>query len=368
MRHPIIVFLFTFAIISHLQAIDFKFRHYKVEEGLSENSVFCSLQDSKGFMWFGTKEGLNRFDGRNFVIFHKEPNKINSLENSHVHALYEDKNNDIWVGTEEGVYIYNHLKNDFRYFDKKTIDNRQIRQSVSSITSDRRGNIWFGTSEALFRYHVSTDKLYCYYRIPGDKNSLQANHSNSILCDSKGNIWIGTLDGGLSRYNPGKDNFVNYNFPSAKKGSQISILKLIEDSQGNLIMGTISDGLIIYNPKTGKSEKFLTDISKELIYFFRDVFEYSPGVYLIGSEHGLIVFERYKNEYKIIKSSTTNAYSLNDNAIYSIYRDKEGGIWVGSYFGGVNYISPKPYIFESYAPLDNINSITGKAVSQFCED
>lgn len=368
MRHPIIVFLFTFAIITHLQAIDFKFRHYKVEEGLSENSVFCSLQDSKGFMWFGTKEGLNRFDGRNFVVFHKEPNKKNSLENSFIHALYEDQKKNIWVGTEEGVYLYDYLKNTFTYFDKKTTDNRSIKQSVSSIAHDKKGNIWIGTSEALFRYHVATDKLYCYYHIPGDKNSLIANYANSILCDSRGNVWIGTLNGGLSRYNPGKDNFINYNFPAAKKGANISILKVIEDSQGNLIMGTISDGLIIYDPKTGKSEKFLMDISTELIYFFRDVFEYSPGVYLVASEHGLIVFERYQNQHKIIKSSTTNTHSLNDNAIYSIYGDKEGGIWIGSYFGGVNYISPKPSIFESYAPLDNLNSVTGKAVSQFCED
>lgn len=368
MRTRLIFLLFAFVIINHIQAIDFNFRHYKVEEGLSENSVFCSLQDSKGFMWFGTKEGLNRFDGRNFVVFHKEPNKKNSLENSFIHALYEDQKKNIWVGTEEGIYLYDYLKNTFTYFDKKTTDNRSVRLSVSSITHDKKGNIWIGTSEALFRYHVETEKLYCYYHIPGDKNSLPANYPNSILCDSKGNVWIGTLNGGLSRYNPGKDNFINYNFQATKKGTNISVLKIIEDSQGNLIMGTISDGLIIYDPKTGKSEKFLMDISKELIYFFRDVFEYSPGVYLVASEHGLIVFERYQNQYKVIKSSTTNSHSLNDNAIYSIYRDKEGGIWVGSYFGGVNYISPKPYIFESYAPLDNTNSVTGKAVSQFCED
>lgn len=350
------------------EAVSFSFRHYKVEDGLSENSVFCSLQDSKGFMWFGTKEGLNRFDGSNFVVFHRQPNKKNSLENSFVHALFEDKNKTIWVGTEAGIYLYDYIKNSFSYFDKKTEDNIQIRQSVSSIIQDKKGNIWIGASDGLFQYKANEDKLIRYGNRPEDRKSLLANYANTVICDSKGDVWVGTLNGGLSRYNPATNNFINYNFPSAKKGSKISVLKIIEDSQGNLIMGTVSDGLIFFDRKTGAFNRYLMDLSDELIYFFRDIFEYSPGVYLIGSEHGLIVFERYKNQYKTIKSSTVNANSLSDNAIYSISKDKEGGVWVGSYFGGVNYISPKPYLFELYSPLETKNSISGKAVSQFCED
>ena len=362
-----IAFLLLF-IITKAQAISFSFRHYKVEDGLSENSVFCSLQDSKGFMWFGTKEGLNRFDGSSFVVFQRQPNKPNSLGNSYVHALFEDNNKTIWVGTEGGIYLYDYMKNAFSYFDKKTKDNFSIQQSVSSITQDRKGNIWIGGSDGLYQYSPSADKLSRYGYQPNKPGSLPANYANTILCDSKGDVWIGTLNGGLSKYNPSKDNFINYLFPPAKKGSKISVLKIIEDSQGNLILGTVSDGLIFFDRKTGSHSRYLMDLSDEWIYFFRDIFEYSPGVYLIGSEHGLIVFERYKNQYSTIKASTINANSLSDNAIYSISKDKEGGIWIGSYFGGVNYISPKPYFFELYSPLEIRNSISGKAVSQFCED
>lgn len=362
-----IAFLLLF-IITETYGISFSFRHYKVEDGLSENSVFCSLQDSKGFMWFGTKEGLNRFDGKNFVVFHREANKKNSLENSYVHSLYEDQHKTIWVGTEGGIYLYDYIKNSFRFFDKKTSDNIQIRQTASTITEDKNGNIWMGTSDGLFRYNKKSDKLYRYYHDPNNPKSLLANYANTVMCDSNGDVWIGTLNGGLSKFNPATNQFINYNIAAAKAGSKLSVLKIIEDSQGNLILGTVSDGLIFFDRKNAKTERYLMDISEEWIYFFRDVHEYSPGVYLIGSEHGLIVFEHYKNEYKTIKASPSNANSLSDNAIYTIYKDKEGGLWVGSYFGGVNYISPKPYIFEMYSPQETTNSISGKAVSQFCED
>ena len=368
MRKHFLIITIWVLITFGARAVTFSFRHYKVEDGLSENSVFCSLQDSKGFMWFGTKEGLNRFDGSNFVVYQRQTQKTNALGNSYVHALFEDKNKTIWVGTEGGIYLYDYMKNAFSYFDKKTKDNFGIQQSVSAITQDRKGNIWIGGSDGLYQYNAATDKLSRYGYQPGKQGSLPANYANTILCDSKGDIWVGTLNGGLSKYNPSKDNFINYIFPPAKKGSKISVLKIIEDSQGNLILGTVSDGLIFFDRKTGTYNRYLMDLSDEWIYFFRDVFEYSPGNYLIGSEHGLIVFERYKNHYSTIKASTINANSLSDNAIYSISKDKEGGIWVGSYFGGVNYISPKPYFFEWYAPLEIKNSISGKAVSQFCED
>ena len=207
-----------------------------------------------------------------------------------------------------------------------------------------------------------------YQHITGKSVTPKLKSVISVICDGKGNIWSGSLNGGLSRYDPKSDSFVNYYFAPAKKSSIVSVIKVMEDSQGNLLLGTISDGLIIFDPRTGKWERCLMDISTEWIYYFRDIFECSPGVYLIGSEHGLILYERYNRKMTQIRSSTIVANSLSDNAVYSITKDREGGIWVGTYFGGVNYISPKPYMFELYSPLENNNSISGKAVSQFCED
>ncbi len=349
------------------EAAPFSFRHYKVENGLSENSVFCAVQDSKGFMWFGTKDGLNRFDGQNFVIYHSIPKDRNSIGNNFIRSLHEDKNKTLWVGTEKGIYLYSYLMNTFQFFDKKTSRN-ESPQSVNAVVEDLKGDVWIATTLGLFRYDLHNNRLVSYMHAPGNNNSLPTNFVNCVMCDNKGTIWVGTLSGGLSRYNPQTNNFTNFKFSNENRSYSNSVLRIIEDSQGNLILGTVNEGLIFFDKTTAKSESYLLETSLERIYYFRDIFEYSPGVYLVGSEHGLILFERFSGRVTEMKSSTLVPTSLSDNAIYSIYKDREGGIWVGTYFGGVNYISPKSNPFELYAPLEYKNSISGKAISQFCED
>ncbi|HEY5591453.1 MAG TPA: two-component regulator propeller domain-containing protein [Paludibacter sp.] len=363
-----LVCLTLFFIFAKSEAISFSFRHFKVENGLSENSVFCSIQDSRGFMWFGTKDGLNRFDGQSFSVYHNIPKDKNSIGNNFIRSFHEDKSNTLWVGTEKGVYLYSYLKNTFQYFDKKTDKNENISQSVNAITEDLKGNKWIATTSGLFKYETATGKLKSYLHNANDKNSISSNFINCVVCDNKGIVWIGTLSNGLCRYNPQKNNFTTYTFSNAKKSYSNSVLRILEDSQGNLILGTVSEGLIFFDRVTGKSVSYLMETSLEQIYYFRDIFEYSPGVYLIGSEHGLILFERSTGKITEMKSSTLIPNALSDNAIYSIYKDREGGIWVGTYFGGVNYISPKSNSFDLYSPLEYKNSISGKAVSQFCED
>ena len=367
LKRTIICFILLF-IFAKSEALTLSFRHYKVENGLSENSVFCSIQDSKGFMWFGTKDGLNRFDGQKFVTFHNIPNDKNSIGNNFVRSLYEDKYKTLWVGTEKGIYLYSYSKKTFQYFDKKTSQHELINMYVNAIAADISGNVWIATTYGLFKYEISTGKLKSYRHYSGNINSLQSNFINCVTCDSKGIVWVGTLSGGLSRYNLQKDNFKNYRFSNKNGSYSNSVLRIIEDSQGNLILGTISEGLVFFDRVIEKSESYLLNLSPERIYYFRDVFEYSPGVYIIGSEHGLILFEHSTGKITEIKSSTIISNSLSDNAVYSIYRDREGGIWVGTYFGGVNYITSKSNPFDLYSPLEYKNSISGKAVSQFCED
>lgn len=358
------IFLFVF---NHAKTVALTFRHYKVENGLSENSVFCSLQDSKGFMWFGTKDGLNRFDGRNFAVFHSSSKDKNSIGNNFIRALHEDKHHTIWVGTDKGIFLYSQQYNSFRYFSIKTDQNVQINMQVNAIIDDNRGNLWIASTSGLFKYNIKTVKLTLFSHHPKNENSLSADFVSSVICDSKGDIWAGTLAGGLSKFIARTNSFKNFKF-SSKVADGISVLKILEDSQGNLIIGTLSDGLIFFDRNNETSIQCLTETSQEKIFYFRDIFEYSPGIYLVGSENGLIQFERSTGKITQMKSSTYNPNSISDNAIYSIFKDREGGIWVGTYFGGVNYISPKTNPFELYVPSEYNNSVSGKAISQFCED
>ncbi len=360
--------LISFLIFLNSNVIAFTFRHYKVENGLSENSVFCSLQDSKGFMWFGTKDGLNRFDGHNFAVFHSSSKDKTSIGNNFIRSLHEDKHHTLWVGTEKGIFLYSQQYNSFQYFDKKTDQNIQINMQVNAIIDDNNGNLWIASTSGLFKYNTETLKLTLFNHNPKNENSLSADFVSSVICDSKGDIWAGTLAGGLSKFIPRSNSFKNFSFTNLKAASGISILKILEDSQGNLILGTLSDGLIFFDRNKETSLQYLTQTSQEKIFYFRDIFEYSPGIYLVGSENGLIQFEKSTGKVTQMKSSTYNTNTISDNAIYSIYKDREGGIWVGTYFGGVNYISPKTNPFEIYVPTEYNNSVSGKAISQFCED
>ena len=368
MKKLYILISFLILIFFSAQAFSFSFRHHRVENGLSENSVFCSLQDSKGFMWFGTKDGLNRFDGQKFVVFHTKPNDKNSIGNSFIHSLYEDKNKTLWVGTEKGIYLYNSHLSSFKYFDYKTEKGQQIDQSVYSVTEDKKGNFWVASSYGLYKYNPKTNKLSGYFNDPKKPSSIASNVSNCVFCDSRGTIWVGTLDSGLNRYNPETDGFTNFMFIPAQGTFKVSVLKIKEDSQGNLVLGTITEGLIFFDPHTGKSEQCPLGTPSAQIYYVRDVFEYSTGVYMAATESGLMVYERPTGKITQIRSSTINPTSISDNAVYFISKDREGGIWVGTYFGGVNYIAPKPKAFELYQPLEYRNSISGKAVSSMCED
>jgi ligand-binding sensor domain-containing protein/signal transduction histidine kinase/DNA-binding response OmpR family regulator len=368
MRKTLLTYFILFILSTAANAISFSFRHYKVENGLSENSVFCSLQDSKGYMWFGTKDGLNRFDGQNFMVFRHLPNDKNSIGNSFIHTLFEDKRKTLWVGTEKGIYKYDHLLNRFKFFGAKTDQGQLIDQLIYSITEDHIGNMWIASTNGLYKFEKKSQKLKVYTHNEKIPTTISATIVNSVYCDSEGTIWAGTLDGGLSRYNPNNGNFTNFSFIPNHGTYRVSVLKIREDSQGNLVLGTITEGLIFFDKKTGKSIQCPLGSESDQIYYARDVFEFSPGVYFAATESGLFVYEKATGKTTQIKSSTIATNSLSDNAVYSFSKDKEGGIWVGTYFGGVNYISPKAKGFELYTPLEYLNSISGKAVSQFCED
>jgi ligand-binding sensor domain-containing protein/signal transduction histidine kinase/DNA-binding response OmpR family regulator len=339
-----------------------------VENGLSENTIYCTLQDNRGFMWFGTMDGLNRFDGLNFVIYRNIPKDKNSIGNNFIRSLYEDKNHIIWVGTEDGIYLYDYRYNKFERFDKKTSNGIKIVSVVNSIIADKEGNVWIATPYALFKYNVAQQKLVMYQNDINDEHSLLSNWVWCLHCDSKGIVWVGTYKGGISRYNKQANSFTNYRIAIQTKKYDNCVNRIFENSEGNLVLGTVNQGVVFFDRNTGQSQQLLREISGERFFQIREIFEYSPGVYLIGSERGLIYFEKASQKTIVLKSSSSTQNSLSDNAIYSIYKDREGGIWVGTYFGGINYISPKQNQFEHYLPLEYKNSISGKAMSQFCED
>ena len=347
-----------------MQAKNYKFRHYRVEDGLSSNTVRAIVQDHNGFMWFGTEDGLNRFDGYSFKIFRSVPGDTTSLGNNYVYSMLEDQDHKLWIGTEEGVYIYNFESEQFSFFDKKTSDGTFINSNVQKIIEDGP-YIWFGTlGQNIFRYNKKTALLEQY--APYDKAPKVADYICDVYKDKRNNVWVSTSEKQIriSRFNPTMNRFELFTITNLSL-PDLSIHRLFEDSQQNFWLGTWEGGLCKLDRQTGKLEQFMPPERNGTAHI-HSLAEPEQGKLFIGSDDGLVYFDIQTKNFNTIEGR--GDLGLSDKFIYPIYKDKEGGIWIGTYYGGLNYISPNNDLFEQYVHSDYVNSIGGNVIGKFCED
>lgn len=358
--------LFVLSEGALLQAQKFSFKTYQVDQGLSENTVQVIMQDDKGFLWFGTKDGLNRFDGHQYRIYKNNPQESHSLGNNFIRALYQDRHGVFWVGTDNQLYLFDPLTETFSLFAKTTTDGLSVKSAVTAICEDGK-YIWIGTmTQGVFLYNTQNDSLI-RYSFSGTDQSLPSDLVWRVFRDYSGTIWIGTR-GGLSRYNRETGAFQTWK-ASGQPGDLLDgeILAITEDSNGDLWLGTWSGGLSKLNKPTGTFKTWFGPSASTYITHIRSIFEYDKDQLLIGSDDGLYLFDKVSGHYQRV-DDPKDANSLSDQNVYAIFKDREGGLWIGTYFGGVNYVSPRNNFIEHYYPNNSAYSMSGKAVSQFCED
>lgn len=355
-----------------IRADRFRFTHYEVEHGLSSNTVRSIMQDSRGFMWFGTEGGLNRFDGFTFKVFKHIPNTPASIGNNYIFSLYEDTEQTFWVGTDEGVCIYEPEMESFAPFTQKTEKGISIQSNITVITEDKSGNIWFGTlGQGVFCYNKKQKTLQQYVSEPGNANTLV---SNTILClfvDSAGFIWATTKQSGtiINRFDPTSQQFVSYPIHTGTADtSEFTIYGIAEDTSANLWLGTWKNGLCKLDKQTGKIESYLKTEGKNTFLHIHSLINYQPDKLLIGSDDGMACFNTQTKEAEFITASEYEHNSLSSKFIYPIYKDREGGIWVGTYYGGINYAPPAKGSIQGYSASQYKNSVSGNVISCFCED
>ncbi len=356
------------AILCSSNKQDYYFRHLNTEKGLSQNTVLSILQDKTGFMWFGTKDGLNRYDGNSVKVYKWDVNNPASIGNNTIWSLLEMPDGKIWAGTDRGIFIYNPGNGGFTFMDSKTGNNEGISGEVLDMKMDQTGNIWIASNN-LFRYSIHTGKLEVIalhdYNV---QNSLLA-RAWSINVDKDNQVWISVHHGGIRRYNPIKKEFNAYARDAQGKDFCSSLTsKTINVDNDHLLIGSFNEGLRIMDKTSGMIESYQlgNDINPQL--FIRNMAIFSDANCWIGTESGLYIHNMKTKATTHLTHNFNDRYSLSDNAIYSLYEDREGGIWIGTYFGGVNYF-PRPYTyFEKYYPVTNKNSISGERVSGICED
>lgn len=368
MKNKVTYIIFFFLLcLQHVHAFHehYYFRNLSVEDGLAQTTVNAILQDKKGFMWFGTKDGLSRYDGLSFTNYKRNINDSCSLGNNFVTCLYEDMKGHIWIGTDAGLYIYYPEKEMFLPFSRLSREETKVERTVSAISADKNGRIWIAVeTQGVFCYDPTSDSLRNY------KLEQFSANVESIAFDNSNTMWIGFYGNGLFY---SKDHLQTLTPYLSVNGGHESfkddvVMKIIPGPYNCLYISSIFNGVQELNLTSGQLRSLLlTDETGDKL-FCRDLLINADRELWMGTESGLFIYNLRSGKYKHLLSSSDNPYSLSDNAVYALCQDNEEGIWIGSYFGGLNYY-PKSYTyFEKYYPREEKASLRGKRVREFCQD
>lgn len=345
-------FLYTYSIpFSQLQI-----QHYTIENGVSSNGISSFLQDNKGYIWIGTDNGLNRFDGIQFKSYSIH---LRNYQIKNINALCEITDQEIWIGTESGIFMYNTEKDRFSPFTKSANDGVQITKWINHIITDKENNIWIATQkEGVFFYNRTTDKLEHYDVTQSNRSIIR------LLNDYQNNIWATGLNN-LYKLNKVTNEFEIFQIHGEK---QIYSMALWEDAEHNLWIGTWNKGLWKLNSNTRTVQKFLSINPHEEVLHIHSIIGISPNTIFIGSDNGLTSFNTTTYKSSTYQYYGESNYSLSDKFIYPMLKDREGGIWIGTFYNGINYIPPYNGQFKGYSISDNSPNFNSHIISRFCED
>lgn len=330
------------------------FKHYQVENGLSNNTVYTSIQDDKGFMWFGTKDGLNRFDGYTFKTYRNDPNDPKSLGNNLIFSLSSSRG-QLFVGTGDGIFSYHAADESFVMLEHT----KGIR--AFNIQQDQQGNLWIIAANGLCRLSKDNKTIRRF-------NESKVDYTFIYPADD-GSVWLGANDGIIRRYNQGSDKISmvqNLNTTGIREAAAIAVIR--KTSDGKLLVGTTTQGLKLFDPNTGQVSDIISLNPDKTNIYVRDILRNTDQEYWIATESGVYIYNHDTGRVTHLEKDNNNRYALADNAVYTLCRDNQGGIWLGSYFGGISYYSAQYSIFSKYFPQQQENAISGNAVREIQKD
>lgn len=388
------------------------FENITIEDGLSQATAETIIQDSKGYIWIGTNDGLNRYNGSEIKVFKSDDEDSNSIISNYITALGEDKNRNLWVGTDEGlsrinlddysiknyryenndkktpyyaiitiyidesgqvymgnnmgVYLYNEKEDSF----KKILDlkNGLSDKNIYSITKDKDNNLWIGTALGLNKFDVSTNKVTPYK--VGTVDTKEWGKISSIFFDNEGNMWVGTSENGLKKVDMKTNKIQSFevNKNNDNKLKSHSIREILQDSNGVMWVATekglskyVGDNkFITYQNKSYDNSTIANDIVYTMI-------EDESGLIWVGTYTGVSVFDS-KNKIEIYKNDPIDDNSLSDNVVMGVYEDEDNLLWIGTRDRGLNIIDREnntiKHIYEGDTSKDlstnAISIITGK--------
>jgi signal transduction histidine kinase/CheY-like chemotaxis protein/ligand-binding sensor domain-containing protein len=371
------VILLTVSTWLFAQNQQLHFDHLGTAGGLSELNTNCILQDSRGFIWIGTADGLNRYDGYKFKIFRNDTKDPESIGNNYIQDLTEDKDGNIWVATMGGgLNKFDRKTNRFhRYLHNEKNGNSISSDFITKVVIEAPGKIWVATQGGgLNLFDPKTGNWIHYLNNRNDPKSITDNKIRTICKDRKNNIWIGTLDNGLCLFDRKNNNFINFkhleNVKESLSGNKISAI--FEDSRHNLWIGTQEAGLNLYNSVTGTFRHFVNNQgnSNSLVHnCVQSIAEDDNHNLWIGTENGGISIYNFSwDQFVSYSHDDVDGSSLSGNSVDVILRDRTGNMWLGIFAGGVNLYKKNKSGFVHYKHNSLPSSLSNDFVLGIFED
>ncbi len=326
------------------QEINRRFQHYTTLEELSQNTVDCILRDKRGFMWFGTWNGLNRFDGYYFTVY-KSDNESNPLSNNFIYSLGEDTCGNLWIGTKYGLNLFDFSHDLFLSFLHDEADfNSLADDQINAVYCDKEGYIWAGTNQGgldriKFDYQQQKIEQITHFRHnPANSTSLSGNTVNALYGDKSGNLWIGTTRG-VCVLNRHSGTFLRIRLGLSPTGASAgNILCIFEDNQGLMWIGT-DQGLIKCDHEGKLIRWYVPDPNNtgSLAHLtVNSVCQDAQGNILIGTLGGLDLYRQITDDFERFPVNIDKDYSLNNEFVNVLYTDNQGNVWIGTDKGGIN--------------------------------
>ncbi len=359
------------------RASGMNFIHLSVDEGLSQGTVNVIYQDTAGFIWVGTQNGLNRYDGYQFLVFKNKADDLDSISNSAIRDILEDQQGNLWFATEGGLNKFDLASNKFvRYLHAADNADTVASNYINCLVEDGNQRLWIGTASGLDLFDPAKGTFIHYENDPNYAYSLAGNNVNALLIDSQQRVWIGT-NNGLSLFNPSTGTFTNYRHDENDPLSLADdfIIAIAEDSHGSIWVGTNGGGVNELNVRLGGFQRYFYESDNDLSLsnnLVNDVFVSRDGTIWVGTVNGLNKMEINTNFFTHINYNPEDPggrESLSNAQVTSILEDRSGAVWVGTNGGGLNVFDPalQRFVHIQHEPA-NTNSISNSSVTSIMVD
>lgn len=364
---PLLLFSFVVRLPAGAQATKIHFKHISNDDGLSNSTVEAIFQDHRGFIWLGTRDGLNRYDGRQLHVYRHQPSDSNSLCDNYITSIAEDAGKDLWIGTLNGLSRLNPASNRFINY-RKQLSNNQI----SSVFRDRRNRMWVASfGGAVHRFDEDRQVFIPVPLFRDPQHRSGETHVYILYEDSRGNLWAGA-ESGLYQFGEKEGWFEWVPGINQDEKELLSIRDLAEDKSGNLLLATENNGLIIYNAQYRTARRHThqptrpNSISSNLL---RALLVTQNGDIWTGSVNGgLDLFNPGNESFQNFQYVPEDPGSLSQRTVSALLEDRQGNIWIGTHRGGVNLYTPGAQKFRLYRQQPDGNSLSYNDVKTFCED